>query len=132
MRTYCVAQGTLLRPCGNLNGKEIQSRGNIGICITDPLCCTAETNTALQSDYTPIRINKRLKFKAIMCVLEKRSRINEKRSRTMREELLFDFQLYRLCLSETWWTWLCKIYLSPTQASEVASAVSDSLRPYGR
>lgn len=24
MRTYCIAQGTLLVPCGDLSGKEIQ------------------------------------------------------------------------------------------------------------
>ena len=30
--------------CGDLNGKEIQKRGDICICITGSLCCTAETN----------------------------------------------------------------------------------------
>ena len=39
--------------CGDLNGREIQKRG--GICIADLLCCTVETNTTLQSNYTPIR-----------------------------------------------------------------------------
>ena len=29
--------------CFNLNGKEIQKRGNICIHITDSLCCIAET-----------------------------------------------------------------------------------------
>ena len=47
MRTYCIAQGTLLMLCGDLNGKEIQKRGDIGIYIADSLCCTAETNTPL-------------------------------------------------------------------------------------
>ena len=32
-------------PYGNLNLKKIQKRGDIGIWITDSLCCTAETNT---------------------------------------------------------------------------------------
>jgi len=31
--------------CGELNGKEIQKRGDI--CISGSLCCTAETNTTL-------------------------------------------------------------------------------------
>ena len=42
---------------GDLNGKEIQKRGNICIHIADSLCCTAETNTTLQSNYTPLKIN---------------------------------------------------------------------------
>ena len=33
--------------CGDLNGKEIQKRGDICIRIADSLCCTAETNTIL-------------------------------------------------------------------------------------
>ena len=33
--------------CGDLNGKEIQKRGDIYIHIADSLCCTAETNTIL-------------------------------------------------------------------------------------
>ena len=32
---------------GDLNGKEIQKRGDTYIHITDSLCCTAETNTTL-------------------------------------------------------------------------------------
>ena len=42
--------------CGDQNGKEIQKRGDICICIADSLCCTVETNTILQSNYTPIKI----------------------------------------------------------------------------
>ena len=33
--------------CGDLNGKEIQKRGDICIRIADSLCCTVETNTTL-------------------------------------------------------------------------------------
>ena len=33
--------------CGDLNGREIQKRGGICICITESLCCTVETNTTL-------------------------------------------------------------------------------------
>ena len=32
-----------LVPCGDLNEKKIQKRGDICIYITDLLCCTAET-----------------------------------------------------------------------------------------
>ena len=46
MGTYGTAQGTLAL-CGDLNGKEIQKRKDICTCVGDPLCCTAETNTAL-------------------------------------------------------------------------------------
>ena len=33
--------------CADLNGKEIQKRGNICIHIADLLCSTVETNTTL-------------------------------------------------------------------------------------
>ena len=35
MRTYCIAQGTLFMLCDDLNGKEIQKRRDICICIAD-------------------------------------------------------------------------------------------------
>ena len=34
-------------------GKESKA---VDICITDSLCCTAETNTTLYTNYTPIKI----------------------------------------------------------------------------
>ena len=40
--------------CGDLNGKEIQKRGVVCICIADSLFCTVDANT-LQSNYTPIK-----------------------------------------------------------------------------
>ena len=43
--------------CGNPNGKEILKRGAICICIADLLCCTAETNTTLYSNYTLRKVN---------------------------------------------------------------------------
>ena len=47
--------------CGDLNGKKIQ-RGDIYICTDDSLCCTAKTNTTLQSNYTSIKkTNKQMK-----------------------------------------------------------------------
>ena len=41
--------------CGDLNGKEIQKRGNMCIYVADSLCCTAETNSIVNK-YTPIKI----------------------------------------------------------------------------
>ena len=53
MRTCCTAQGTLQSVfCGDLNGKEIQRRGDICIRIADLHCCTIE----IISNYTPIKI----------------------------------------------------------------------------
>ena len=43
--------------CGDLDGKSIQKRGDLCICIADSLCCIVETNTILSSNYTPIKIN---------------------------------------------------------------------------
>ena len=35
------------KPYSDLNGKDIQKRGDICIRIADSLCCTAETSTIL-------------------------------------------------------------------------------------
>ena len=43
------------------NGKEIHKRGDMCVCIADSLCCTAETNTTLESNYTPIKKKRRRK-----------------------------------------------------------------------
>ena len=43
--------------CGDLNGKKIEKRGGICICIVDSLCCIVETNKKLLSNYMPIKIN---------------------------------------------------------------------------
>ena len=42
---------------GVLNGREIQKRGDICICMAHSFCCTVETNTTLQSNYTLIKNN---------------------------------------------------------------------------
>ena len=42
--------------CGNLNGKEIQKRGDICMHIADSLCCTVEINITSKSNYIPIKI----------------------------------------------------------------------------
>ena len=49
MRTYRIAQGTLVNVCGYLNGKEIQKGGGgyICKCIADTFCRMAETNKIL-------------------------------------------------------------------------------------
>ena len=43
---------------GDARGKRY---GDICICITDSLCYKAETNTPLQSNYTPIKMYKKNK-----------------------------------------------------------------------
>ena len=43
--------------CSDPNGKEVQRRGGICICMNDTFCCTVETNTKLESNYTPIKID---------------------------------------------------------------------------
>ena len=48
--------------CGDQNEKEIQKRGDRCICIADSLCYTAEINTMLQSNCTPMKINKKNKL----------------------------------------------------------------------
>ena len=62
MRKYCIVDKheelySIL--CGDLNVKEIQGRGNIGICVADLVWCIAETNTILLSNYIPIKKKKR-------------------------------------------------------------------------
>ena len=37
MRTYCIAQGTLLSTLWSPNGKEIQKRGDICVLTADSL-----------------------------------------------------------------------------------------------
>ena len=48
-------------------GREAQEGGDICICIADSLCYTAETNTTMENNYTPIKMlkktSKRKKFK---------------------------------------------------------------------
>ena len=39
--------------CGDLDGKEIQKRGDVCVHTADSLCCTAETHITLYSNYTP-------------------------------------------------------------------------------
>ena len=48
-----MAQDTLPNACGGLNGKEVWKGGDECMCVVD----TAETNTTLQSNYTPTESN---------------------------------------------------------------------------
>ena len=48
MRTYCIAQGTLLNALCDLNGTEIQGRGGICVCMADSIYCIAETNNIVK------------------------------------------------------------------------------------
>ena len=57
MRTCCTAHELCLVLCGDLNGREIQNR-DTHIQIADSLLYTAEANTTLQSNSTPITMNK--------------------------------------------------------------------------
>ena len=57
MRTNCIARKLYPVLCGDINGKEIQKRGDISTCILDSICSIAEINTTLQSNSTPIKIN---------------------------------------------------------------------------
>ena len=47
---------------GDARGKRY---GNICICITDSLCYKAETNTPLQSNYTPVKMLKKKKVELL-------------------------------------------------------------------
>ena len=44
MRTFCIAQGTLLNA---LDGKEVLKGGDMCMCKADSFCYTSETNTTL-------------------------------------------------------------------------------------
>ena len=66
MGTCCIAQGTHLVHCGNLNGREVQKGGDICMCMADSLCCAVEANTTLWSNHTPIKINLKKKKEEIV------------------------------------------------------------------
>ena len=52
MRTDYIAQEFYMMLCGDVNGKEIQKRRDTHISMSDSLCCTAKTDTAMESNYT--------------------------------------------------------------------------------
>ena len=52
MRTYYIAQELYSVLYGDLNGKEIQKRGDMCICIADSLCCTVEIYNIVKQLYS--------------------------------------------------------------------------------
>ena len=57
MRTYCIAQRTLLNALVvNEMGRKPKKEGTICICIANTLGCIAEINTTLQRNYTVVKI----------------------------------------------------------------------------
>ena len=87
MGSCCIIQeaqlGTQLREVGwGVGGREAQEGGDICIhtAINNSLCCIAETNTTLLSNYTPAALKKKkkvnIKFFAVMlepiCFFENR------------------------------------------------------------
>ena len=54
--------------CDDLEGWNVEGGGrlmvgDVYILIADSLCCTAETNTILQNDYTPVKERERTRAK---------------------------------------------------------------------
>ena len=43
--------------CRDLNGKEIQGRGDVRVRTADSCCSSVETDTALYNNSTPIKNN---------------------------------------------------------------------------
>lgn len=41
----------------DLNRKEVQKGGDVGLRVADSLYCEVETNTTLSSNCTPVKIN---------------------------------------------------------------------------
>ena len=54
-KSYCIAEDYTQYPMTNHNGKQC-IQNNACICITEPLCSTAEINTILQVNYVSIII----------------------------------------------------------------------------
>ena len=44
MRTTCVAQGSLLNACGDLNAQEVQKAGDMCTSTANPFHSIAKTN----------------------------------------------------------------------------------------
>ena len=41
--------------CDDLEWDGVGEGGDVGICMADLCCCIAETNTTLESNYSPIK-----------------------------------------------------------------------------
>ena len=57
MTSYCIVQGTLSVLCTDLDGREIQKRGDLCKHIADSLCGTAETSNTGKQLYPNQKIN---------------------------------------------------------------------------
>ena len=57
MRTYAYHRDLYSVVYDELNGKEIQKRGDICTRIAGSFFCAAETNTTLSSSYAPVKLN---------------------------------------------------------------------------
>ena len=51
MKTFCEAQGTLLRALQGPRWEGNPKKGIMGIHITDSLCCTPKANTTLSNNH---------------------------------------------------------------------------------
>ena len=56
--------------CGDLNGKEIQKRGDIRTRMANSLCCTAETNNIVKQFYSDKN--------EVICIVESMSSVRNK------------------------------------------------------
>ena len=54
MRTYCLAQGTLLSALWWPKWERNPQKRYVCMNRADWLCCTADTDTAVWSNYTPV------------------------------------------------------------------------------
>ena len=52
----CIRELRSHMPC-SLAKKVSLKEGSVCVCVTDSVCCTSETNAALQSNHSPIKIN---------------------------------------------------------------------------
>ena len=59
MRTYCVAQETLLNVCGDLNEKEIKKGGTVYILTRGSLCSSALARHGKATLYNAVKFLKR-------------------------------------------------------------------------
>ena len=61
----CIRELRSHMPC-SLAKKVSLKEGSVCVCVTDSVCCTSETNAALQSNHSPIRINFKKDIKYIL------------------------------------------------------------------
>ena len=57
LRTRRLMRELYLMHCGDLNGKEVQKGGSVCICMADSFCWRTDTNTTLENNCTPVKLN---------------------------------------------------------------------------